>query len=88
MFGSSPNVKQNEQVRDTGHCCFHTLIDEVAHCLGLDADGEASKKRSVLLWTFMHSVASLLIDEDYNVADIPIDIDAMIDVATPCLLGR
>lgn len=88
MFGSSPNVKQNDQVRDTGHCCFNTLINEVAYFLGLDANDEASKKTSVLLWTFVHGVASLLIDEDYNVADIAIDIDAMIEVATPRLLGQ
>lgn len=87
MFGSSPNIKENDMVRETGHECFNTLIQEVARCLGQDPDSEEALKTSVVLWTFVHGIASLTIDEDYDVVRIPIDTDAMIDTATPQLLG-
>ncbi|MEM8796356.1 MAG: WHG domain-containing protein [Pseudomonadota bacterium] len=87
MFGSSPNVKENDTVHDCGHRCFSILIEEVAAHLGMTPDDDRTKQLSVLLWTFVHGAASLEIDNDYEAADTVIDVDGMVDLATYRLLN-
>lgn len=88
MFGSSPNVKEDPAVNDKGHTCFCTLINEVADYLGPGSDEVQAKQLAILLWTFVHGVASLAIDGDYEAADIPVDVDQLVEFASAQLLAR
>jgi AcrR family transcriptional regulator len=87
MFGSNPHIKENETVQTTGQSCYDVLVREVARYLGSTADAEDSRRLSVLLWTFVHGVASLSMDKDYSAAKMPVDTDQLIDVATERLLA-
>lgn len=86
MFGSTPDLKKDDSTRETGHRCFDVLIEEVARFIGADTGAQESRFQSVLLWTFVHGVASLLIDKDYDAARIPIDPSILIEEATGRLL--
>ncbi|MEM8548708.1 MAG: WHG domain-containing protein [Pseudomonadota bacterium] len=86
MFGSTPDLKKDDSTRETGHRCFDVLIEEVATFIGADSSAPQSRFQSVLLWTFVHGVASLLIDKDYDAARIPIDPSVLIEEATGRLL--
>lgn len=86
MFGSNPNIKQFKPVTEHGQNCFDVLISEVAGYLGSANDAEDSRRISVLLWTFVHGVASLSMDKDYDAVRIEVDTDQMIDAATARLL--
>ena len=86
MFGSNPNIKQYKPVNEHGQNCFDVLISEVAGYLGSENDIENSRRISVLLWTFVHGIASLSMDRDYEAVQIEVDTDQMIDAATGRLL--
>ncbi len=88
MFGSSPNVKDDPTVNATGHTCFSTLIGEVGNHLGPDSSDTQAKQLAILLWTFVHGAASLAIDKDYDAADIPVDVEALVEQASRQLLAR
>ncbi|MEM8811142.1 MAG: TetR/AcrR family transcriptional regulator [Pseudomonadota bacterium] len=88
MFGSSPNVKENKNVHETGHTCFGTLINEVGRYMGPKTEEVEIKRVAVRLWTFVHGAASLAIDKDYDAAEIDVNVEGMIDEATAMLLGN
>ncbi len=88
MFGSTPDVKDDERTRDSGHRCFDVLIAEVSAYLGAEMGSEESRTQSVMLWTFVHGVASLSIDRDYDTARAPIYQPSLIEEATARLLAR
>jgi AcrR family transcriptional regulator len=86
MFGMSGDVhgEDGPELTEAGHDCFAVLIDEVAHALG---DAAAAKQVSITLWTFVHGAASLAMDGNYEKAEAPVDLDAMIETATERLLA-
>ncbi|MEO1200303.1 MAG: TetR/AcrR family transcriptional regulator [Pseudomonadota bacterium] len=87
MFGSKPDIKDDEVTKETGHRCFDVLIVEVANHLGTENSADAALKLSIMLWSFVHGVASLKIDKDYEAVRIEADTNAMIAEATRRLLA-
>ena len=88
MFGSTPDVKDDDTVRGAGHACFDVLISEVAGYLGSTSESDDSRDLSIMLWTFVHGAASLAIDKDYDAARQEVDLHALIEAAGGRLLGQ
>ena len=86
MFGSTPNLKNDEATREVGHRCFDVLIAEVSDHIGVEAESEDGRTLSVMLWSFVHVVASLAIDKDYEAARVPVYRSMLIEEATKRLL--
>lgn len=85
MFGS--DVKQDEDVHCAGDECFGVLISEVAQQIGAAFDSEDSMTLSVMLWSFVHGVASLALDGDYEAAGVEVDTDRMLELAAQRFLA-
>ncbi|MCR9256223.1 MAG: TetR/AcrR family transcriptional regulator [Alphaproteobacteria bacterium] len=85
MFGSSPNLRCDNEVHEHGMRCFGTLLDQLAARYGTD-DEEEIKRHAFPLWTFVHGTAFLLIDEVYDHFVDDHDVEAMIGQATHRLL--
>jgi len=87
MFGQHPILKADENVVGEGTDCFSKVIEQVAiYCERNGVPGNPDEI-AVRLWTFVHGAASLLIDGDYAVVVPDFDIEALLDGATPYLLG-
>jgi len=86
MFGQNAHVKQVEGVLETGMDCFGGLIRQVAIYCGSTGRDEDAREVALRLWTFVHGAASLLIDEDYAHVAPDLDVDRLIETATPGLI--
>ncbi len=87
MFGQHPILKQDCQVIEDGLGCFSRVIEQVAiYCSKNHVPGDP-RQIAVRLWTFVHGAASLKIDGDYDVVSEDLDVDHLIEVTTPLLLG-
>lgn len=86
IFGDTVELKKDGELREVGHDCFNVLIEDVGRGLGGAATDEEAKRLSVMLWTFVHGVASLAMDGDYEAAGAEVDLDALIDGATDRML--
>ncbi|MBX2805721.1 MAG: TetR/AcrR family transcriptional regulator [Hyphomicrobiales bacterium] len=87
MFGRNPELKQEARALKSGTDCFTNVIEEVAiFCAAQEYTGDP-KPLAVRLWTFVHGVACLQIDEDYDVVAPETDVMAMIAATTPNLLA-
>ncbi|MEO1206730.1 MAG: TetR/AcrR family transcriptional regulator [Pseudomonadota bacterium] len=86
MFGQNPKINQARNVQDEGRRCFGSVIEQVAiYCRanGLEANALSIATR---LWTFVHGMASLIIDDKYQNVVPGLDLDAMLTEATIDLL--
>ncbi len=87
MFGQNPKLKQSESVLREGRRCFTNVIEHVArYCESNRLPGDP-RAIAIRLWTFVHGIASLLIDEDYAVVAPDLDVMAMIRETTPLMLA-
>ena len=89
MFGMAGEAHggAHPELDEAGRACFDVLIAEVARAIGGRAEDEAARGLSVMLWTFVHGVASLDTDGAYE-AETAADVDAMIEAATLRLLPQ
>lgn len=88
MFGQHPVLKTDEEVIGEGMSCFSNVIEQVAiYCERNDVRGNPHEI-AIRLWTFVHGASSLLIDGDYAVVAPGLDVDALLEGATPGLLGQ
>ena len=86
MFGQQPSLKKADRVLGTGDDCFAHLISQVArYCERNRVRGDA-QEIALILWTFVHGAASLLIDQDYEGVAPQMDVNRLIEAATPGLL--
>jgi len=86
MFGQNAQVKQVDGVLETGLDCFGGLIRQVElYCAAQGRDDDA-REVALRLWTFVHGAASLLIDDDYAHVAPGMDVDTLIEAATPRLI--
>lgn len=58
---------------------FGIVVSEVADVLGLPHEHPEARRRAFLLWTIVHGLSFLLIDDKVQVAGIEIDVDAFLD---------
>ena len=87
MFGQQPSLKKADRVHGSGDECFANMINQVArYCERNNVRGDA-QEIALILWTFVHGAASLLIDQDYEGVAPQMDVNRMIETATPALLS-
>ena len=87
MFGQHPKLKQSESVLDDGRRSFTNALEQVALYCELNRLPGDPRAIAIRLWTFVHGIASLLIDEDYAVVAPDLDVMAMIRETTPLMLA-
>lgn len=78
MFGQNPTIKNAEHVQQHGRTCFGNVIEQVGIFCERNGIERNAEFVAVQLWTFVHGVASLLIDEDYDKVAPNLDIEAML----------
>lgn len=79
--------EREAEVEGAGHACFDVLIREVADFLGRSAEERDARELSVMLWSFVHGVAALAREGDYEAARIPVETDRLIERATRAVLA-
>lgn len=90
MFGAhrlSVTDEREEEVRRVGQGCFDVLIGEVARFLRRSGTQDEAAELSVMLWSFVHGVAALARDQDYDSVRIPVDVDRLVDRASRAVLA-
>ena len=78
MFGQDPVIKGAEVVQQHGRRCFGKVIEQVGLYCERNSIERNAEFVAVQLWTFVHGVASLLIDGDYEKVAPTLDIDGML----------
>lgn len=88
MFGMKREIGDPEdtETHEVAHETMTIVIGEVAAAIGESPPGEESKGLACVLWTFVHGVATLHLDGDYEAAEIEVDTDGMIDLAARRLI--
>ena len=88
MFGQNSDLKSSGIVDQAGTGCFTYVIEQVALFSSRKRQKADPRMLALKLWTFVHGAACLLIDKDYEKVAPDLDIDALLDAATPGLLGQ
>ncbi|MEO1694995.1 MAG: TetR/AcrR family transcriptional regulator [Pseudomonadota bacterium] len=86
MFGQNPELREREKVMACGQHCFRRVVEQFelyCHRNQPHADAEMICMR---VWTFVHGMASLLIDEDYEAVSPAFDHRTLLVTSTPKLL--
>lgn len=86
MFGLNPILKSDPKVDQTCKACFGGVIETVAEFCRTHGVKQDPSLIALDLWTFVHGVASLAIDGDYDKVAPGLDTDALIERAAPRLL--
>lgn len=86
MFGSSPNLRIDEEVHAHGLQCFGSLLEELAIRYRTQDEDEI-RRYAFPLWTFVHGTAFLVIDEVFDHFAQGHDVDGMVRSAARSLLS-
>ncbi|MEL6373605.1 MAG: TetR/AcrR family transcriptional regulator [Pseudomonadota bacterium] len=86
MFGQHPELKKAEPVLGCGQSCFEQVVTHVATYCAATGITEDSKLVTVRAWTFVHGLACLLMDEDYEAVAPDLDHQALLRDTLPRLL--
>ena len=88
MFGMKRELSDpsDDDYGQEAKACFQVVIADVAEASGLEPGTEPAMRLAIMLWTFVHGVATLLIDGDYEVTEVPVNTDALIEAAARGLL--
>jgi AcrR family transcriptional regulator len=78
MFSLTRTHGQNPGLLQTGRETFGVLLRHLAHRYGLPADDLSILSRGLKLWTFVHGLSFLLIDDKVSAMEIPLDLPAMV----------
>lgn len=86
MFGLTRHHRDNPDMIAQGAGSFGVLLHQLALYLGKDDDDEEVRRVGFSLWTFVHGLSFLLIDEKVDALQIPVDVKAFIDDVSTRLL--
>ncbi|SFI37975.1 TetR/AcrR family transcriptional regulator [Albimonas pacifica] len=88
MFGMKRELisPSDEDYGLEAKACFQVVIGDVAEASGLEPGSEPAMRLAIMLWTFVHGVSTLLIDGDYEVTEVPVNTDALVEAAARGLL--
>lgn len=78
IFGSCHDLEALGKHVDGEVAPFDVVKREVASVLGRAHIDEDVTRRAFLLWTFVHGLSFLLIDDKVHVAEMPIDLEALL----------
>lgn len=83
MFGLTRHHRDNPDMIAQGAGSFGVLLHQIALCFDRDDDDAEVRRIGFTLWTFVHGLSFLLIDEKVDALQIPVDVKAFIhDVST------
>lgn len=85
MFGLTRDHADDETIVEQGQATLGVLIDAVQAAIGEDA--ERVRMRSLELWSFVHGLSFLTIDEKVGTAGIELNRDLMLRDMAERLLG-
>ncbi len=87
IFGLSRTHGEHPDLVSEGMRTYGVLLGQMAHRLGrADFDSEVMA-RSLPLWTFVHGLSFLLIDQKLTAAKLPVDVETVIRDTTRRLLA-
>jgi AcrR family transcriptional regulator len=78
MFALTRTHKDSSALLEAGRATFGVVLDQMATRLGKSGVDAEVVARSFPLWTFVHGLSFLLIDEKAQAMQVPIDLPAMI----------
>ncbi len=82
MFSLTHTHGRNPGLLQKGRETFGVLLRHLAHRYGAPADDPSILARGLKLWTFVHGLSFLLIDEKVSAMEIALDLPAMVADAT------
>lgn len=88
MFGLTKDHDKSEDMIDCGQESFGVLVGQVAICFDVPPDDPEAQRCSFELWTFVHGLAFLLIDDKVSKIPVPLSIPDLIFDVTSRLLKR
>ncbi len=86
MFGLDPELKSDPKVDQVCKTCFGGVIETVGIYCATHGVSHDPRIIALELWAFVHGVAALVIDGDFDRMAPGLDTDALIDGAVPRLL--
>ncbi|WP_230374176.1 TetR/AcrR family transcriptional regulator [Pontivivens ytuae] len=89
VFGLAHDHAKREELMEEAPRHYALVENEVALYLGRDEVDEDVKTRAFMLWTFVHGLSFLLIDEKVDVIDMPIDVEGLLwEIARRVMIDR
>ncbi len=79
IFGSKQKPEAIEELNSEEINTFGIVKAEVADILGLPVEHPEANRRAFMLWTFVHGLSFLLIDDKVRYAGIEVDVEALLD---------
>lgn len=90
MFTLSEEEKEEERKpspnQQAGRECYEVLLEQLVVTLNRDGIDKPVIEAAFPLWTFVHGLSFLLIDDKLSVNKMPIDIEQQIERVTACLM--
>jgi len=83
---ATPEYQTQSACKLAGRECYEVLLEQLAATLKQDTVNESVVKAAFPLWTFVHGLSFLLIDDNLSVNQMPIDINLQIEQATISLM--
>ncbi len=87
MFGLTNDHSEFPDLMEAGRRCFGVLLGQMSVRLGVPPDHPTTRTRSFALWTFVHGLSFLLIDEKAARMQIDIDLPSWLHENTRRLLS-
>lgn len=78
IFGSAHKPDAVEELKGREIDTFGFVVAQVADVLGRAPDDPEAVRRAFILWTFVHGLSFLLIDDNVRYAGIHIDVEALL----------
>lgn len=78
MFSLTRTHRRNPELLQKGRETFGVLLRHLAHRYGAPGDNPSIIERGLKLWTFVHGLSFLLIDEKVSAMELPLDLPAMV----------
>jgi AcrR family transcriptional regulator len=82
MFSQTRTHRRNPELLQKGRDTFGVLLRHLAHRCGAPGDDPAVLGLGLKLWTFVHGLSFLLIDDKVGAMEIALDLPAMLADAT------
>lgn len=77
-FGGFTDRLEDERLNQAGANTYDIVLREVAKCLGQDTVTQEVRQRGFMLWSFVHGLSFLLLDEKLSETGGEIEIDRML----------
>ena len=87
MFGLTRRHGEDTELMEQGKANYGVLLQHMAARMGLEVADEDVAKRAFPLWTFVHGLSFLLIDEKVSAMELELDIAAVVRENTRRLLA-